>query len=720
MGIRTLLKRIEQAEKALVAQSIFSADCICFPENEPPFFCFPSEEEIAAKVSHRPTRQHVDYRVLASLIAGVSNRREICGRLCRSFVGGALATQPRVANRLRFDGFELDVRAGELRKHGVRVRLRGQPLLVLEILLEHAGDVVTREELQSRIWPADTFVDFDHSLHNAIARIREALGDSAETPRYIETLPRRGYRFIGPVENFETLKFPAENSDHKSSGLVLVPPPKKKRSLILICGAAIVLALAAGAAWWYARGKAAAPPIHSIAVLPLENFSGDSSQDYFVDGMTDELITDLAKVGALRVTSRTSVMRYKGAKKSLPEIARELQVEGIVEGSVTRSGPRVRITAQLLHGPTDKHLWADTYERDVGDVLKLQGELAEAIAEQVRAKLTATQQAEIRRADTVDPAAHDAYLKGRLYFVNGFTKADSLRQAQGLFEQAIEKDTKFALAYAGLADTYVYLAFVGAMQKDEAYRSAKQALGKAMELDDSIGEAYDTQGALSSDFDWDWEAADRAFSRAIALAPSYSCAHEDRAVFLAFMGRRDEAVAEIAKIDQLDYGFSASHAESFTYYELRDYQGLIESSKRGLLLDPKDWSHHYNLGVGYEGMGKLQEAIPEYEKAIEGSDGSQEPVVALAHAYSATGEKAEAEKILRDLERKLKQTAASPYTMATIYAVLGENDKAFEFLERAYSQKSFDILSLKSDLLLDNLRRDPRFQNLLHRMGLTG
>ena len=631
-----------------------------------------------------------------------------------------LATQPRVASRLRFDGFELDVRAGELRKHGVKVRLRGQPLQVLEILLEHAGDVVTREELQSRMWPADTFVDFDHSLHNAIARIREALGDSAETPRYIETLPRRGYRFIGQVENFETLKFPAENSDHKSSGLVLVPPPKKKRSLVLICGAVILLALATGAAARYAGGKAAAPAIRSIAVLPLENFSGDPSQDYFVDGMTDELITDLAKVGALRVTSRTSVMRYKGAKKSLPEIARELQVDGIVEGSVTRSGRRMRITAQLLHGPSDKHLWADTYERDVEDVLKVQGELAEAIAEQVRAKLTPAQQAEIRRADAVDPVAHDAYLKGRLYFVNGFTKADSLRQAQGFFKQAIQKDPNFALAYAGLADTYVYLAYAGAIPKDEAYRSAKQAVGTAMELDDSLGEAYDTQGALSSDFDWDWEAADRAYSHAIALAPSYSCAHEDRAIFLAFMGRRDEALAEIAKIDQLDYGFSASHAESFTYYRLRDYQGLIESSKRGLLLDPNDWSHRYNLGVGYEGMGKLTEAISEYQKAIEGSNGSQEPVVALAHAYAATGKKAKADKILRDLRSKLKQAATSPYTMATIYAGLGENDKAFEFLEKAYSQKSFDILSLKSDLLLDNLRRDPRFQNLLHRIGLTG
>jgi tetratricopeptide (TPR) repeat protein len=317
----------------------------------------------------------------------------------------------------------------------------------------------------------------------------------------------------------------------------------------------------------------------------------------------------------------------------------------------------------------------------------------------------------------VNPAAYDAYLKGRLYFVNEFTKPDSLRKAQRYFEESIQTDPNFGLAYAGLADTYAYLAFAGALPKDQAYRSAKEALAKALELDDTIGEAHDTLGVLSSDFDWDWGAADREFNRGIALAPSYSSAHEDRAVFLALMGRREEALAEIAKIDQLDYGFSAAQAESTAYYELRDYPDLIEASRRGLLLDPNNWFQHYTLGVGYEGTGKLPEAISEYQKAIETSGGSQ-GVVALAHAYSATGKKVEAEKILRDLERKLKATSASPYTMATIYAGLGENDKAFESLEEGYSRKSFEIPSLQFDLVLDNLRFDPRFQSLLRRMGL--
>ncbi|HKU28355.1 MAG TPA: winged helix-turn-helix domain-containing protein [Candidatus Sulfotelmatobacter sp.] len=631
-----------------------------------------------------------------------------------------MATPPRVSDRLRFEGYELDVRAGELRKHGVRVRLRGQPLQVLAILLERAGDVVTREELQTQIWPADTFVDFDHSLHNAIARIREVLGDSAERPRYIETLPRRGYRYIGPIDDVHTLQLATETSGQTPQPVALPPPPKQTRSrvFIILC-AFFVVGLAPLILWRYVHAKAAVPPIHSIAVLPLNNLSGDPSEEFFADGMTDQLITDLAKVGSLRVISRTSVMQYKDTKKGLPEIARELNVDAIVEGSVIRLGRRVRVTAQLIQAPTDQHMWAETYDRDAGDILTLQGDVADAIAQQVRAQFTPTQRTQLRQGHAVNPAAYDAYLRGRLIFTNEYPKPDSLKKAQRYFEESIQKEPDFALAYAGLADTYVYLAFAGALQQDQAYQLAKEQLTKALELDDSIGEAHDTLGVLSSNFNWDWNAADREFNRAIALAPSYSCAHEDRAIFLALRGRRVEALAEIAKLDQLDYGFSAAYAESLTYYRLRDYQGLIESSKRGLILDPKDWSHHFNLGVGYEGVGQLQEAIPEYKKAIEASDGSQEPVVALAHAYAAIGQKAEAEQILRDLERKSKKTSVSPYTMATIYANLGENDKAFEFLEKAYSQKSFEILSLKSDFLLDGLRPEPRFQDLLRRIGLN-
>jgi len=631
-----------------------------------------------------------------------------------------MATSVPTARRFCFDVFELDIRAGELRKRGVKLHLQGQPLQVLAALLNRPGDVVTRDELRAEIWTADTFVDFDHSLHNAIARLREVLGDSVDTPRYIETLPRRGYRFIAPVTGVEIEPpRPTTQSGQSSEAPVGVRPSGPRAVLAFT----LLAFLAIGSLLWLlrtaSRGTAAAPRLSSIAVLPLDNLSGDASQDYFADGMTDELITDLAKVGSLRVISRASVMRYKGTKKSLPEIARELNVEGIVEGSVTRSGRRVRITAQLLDAPTDHHLWAETYERNLGDVLGLQSEVAEAIAQQVQVQLTPQQRAQFRSARPVNPEAYDAYLRGRLYFTTEYTKPESLRKAQQYFEESIQKDPNFALAYAGLADTYVYLAFAGGLRRDQAYRSAKGALAKALALDDSIGEAHDTLGLLSSEFDWDWDTADREFSRAIALAPSYSCAHEDRATFLALTGRRAEALAEITKIDQLDYGFSAARTVSGTYYELRDYPALIEASRRGLLLDPKDWMQHYFLGVGYEGMGKLQEAIPEYQKAMEMSDGDRGPTVSLAHAYLAVGKRAEGENILHHLERESKSAYFSPYMIATIYAGLGEKDRAFEFLEKAYLERSLDLpWFLKGDPRIDNLRSDARFQRLVRRVGL--
>jgi TolB-like protein/DNA-binding winged helix-turn-helix (wHTH) protein/Tfp pilus assembly protein PilF len=623
------------------------------------------------------------------------------------------------ARRLCFDVFELDVRAGELRKRGVKLRLQGQPLQVLAILLNRAGDVVTREELRAEIWTADTFVDFDHSLHNAIARVREVLGDSVDMPRYIETLPRRGYRFIAPVTGVEIQPPGPPTQGGRSSEAPVGVRPSERRALAFT----LLTFLAFGPVLLLVRTAfhhaAAAPRLRSIAVLPLDNLSGDPSQDYFVDGMTDELITDLAKVGSLRVISRTSAMRYKGTKKGLPEIARELNVDRIVEGSVLRSGQRVRITAQLLDALTDQHLWAETYERDLGDVLGLQSEVAETITQQVRGQLTPQQQAQFRSARPVNPEAYDNYLRGRFYFTTGFTKPDSLKKAQRHFEESIQKDPDFALAYAGLADTYVYLAFSGGLSRDLAYRSAKQALGKALELDNTIGEAHDTLGVLNWRFDWDGNAAEREFNRALALAPSYSCAHEDRAIYLGFTGRRAEALAEITKINQLDSGPGSAMAESAAYYGLRDYPNLIEASRRGVLSDPNDWSPHYYLGVGYEGTGKLVDAIFEYQKAIEMSGGDQGLTISLAHVYLAVGKTAEGENILRDLERESKSVYVSPYMSATIYAGLGQKERAFEFLEKAYLERALDLSwFLKADPRIDSLRSDSRFQGLLHRVGL--
>jgi TolB-like protein/DNA-binding winged helix-turn-helix (wHTH) protein len=368
----------------------------------------------------------------------------------------------QTARVLRFDIFELDLRAGELRKGGVRLRLQGQPLQVLATLLKRAGEVVTREELRGEIWSADTFVDFDHSLHNAIARVRDALGDSAETPRYIETLPRRGYKFIGRVEEVQPVEAPqspAESSHQTVEPAAVTTRTRGRAGLILALCVCCAMGLAAWTTWRQFSIKGAGSPIRSIAVLPMANLSGDAAQDYFADGMTEELITELSRIHALKVISRTSVMEYKGTRKHLPQIARELGVDGIVEGSVVREGDQVRITVQLLDAPNDRHIWSEDYQREMRGILNLQREMALAIAQQIRVQLTPQQQARASSGRAVNPEAYEAYLRGRSYITSDFLTPQNLKSAQRYFDQSIQKDPGFALGYVGLADCYVSGAF---------------------------------------------------------------------------------------------------------------------------------------------------------------------------------------------------------------------------------------------------------------------
>jgi len=459
------------------------------------------------------------------------------------------------------------------------------------------------------------------------------------------------------------------------------------------------------------------PEIESIAVLPLANLSGDPQQEYFADGMTDALTTDLSKIGALRVISRTSAMHYKGTNKTLPEIAKELNVDGIVEGSVMRSGNRVRITAQLIQTRTDQHLWAENYERDLGDVLKLQSDVAQAIAQQLRVQLTPQQQARLGSAPGVNPEAYEAYLKGRFYEGPSFSTPQGFKNAQHYFEEAIQKDPSFALAYVGLADCYVNFGQFRWVPPREAYRPAKEAIAKALRLDETIGEAHTTLGLLSWRYDWDWPAADREFRHALELNPNYGDGHGWLGLYLGWGGRRNEALAELAKMEELDPGWILI-GESVTYFHLRDYKAMVELNRRFMPLNPGTWQGHYFLAVGYEGSGQRPEAIPEYQKAVELSQGDQDPTAALAHAYAATGRKAEAQKILHEWFRQSESSYVSPYMIATVYAGLGDKDKAFEYLEKAYQERSSDLpYFLKADLRMDSLRSDPRFQDLMRRMN---
>lgn len=609
------------------------------------------------------------------------------------------------ASLLRFDAFELDLRTAELRKRGNRLRLQGQPLQLLAILLRTPGDLVTREQLRSQLWPADTFVDFDHGLHNAIARIREALGDSAETPRYIETLPRRGYRFIAAVEK---------------EGSAGARPGRMRAALLFALGAGLCGAL--GFSTWTAlrslqRERQTAPPMRSIAVLPMGNLSGDAGQEYLADGLTEQLITELSRIPGLKVISRTSVMEYKGTRKHLPQIARELGVDGIMEGSVRREGDQVRLTVQLLDGPTDRHLWSKEYQRELRGVLSLESEIAEAVAGQVRVHVG--RPARPARPPAVDREAYEAYLRGRFYVSARFSTPGNLQRARQYFEECIRRDPGFAPAYVGLADTYVFLATFRRLPPEEAYRPAHAALRKALELDPGLGEAHATLAMLRWQHERDWAAAEREFAQALDLAPNYACLHAIRSNYLSWSGRGGEALEEIRKSRELDPGYSFAGAESAARYQMRDYSGLVDAGRRGVASDPDEWLEHYFLGVGYQGLGRPAEAIREYQTAVALSAGDQDATAALAHAYARTGRSAEARRIAVRLEEQAKNSYVSPYMIATVYAGLGENDRAFLYLEKAERERCWDIAwALKADLRFDLLRSDPRFEELLTRTGL--
>ena len=641
-----------------------------------------------------------------------------------------MATDPvRVQEPVKFgDDFELDPAGYELRRFGIPVKLEPTPFGILTLLVEQRGQLVSRQEIVERIWGKAVFLDTDNSINGGIRKIRQALNDDPENPQFIQTVMGRGYRFVAPVKEKKP-ETPAATptlavvQPAQSEKKIEVSPSsvrKLRPALTLIACVVLIAVLVLWLLPTISHRTTAIGPIRSIAVLPLDNLSGDSSHDYFADAMTDELITDLAKVGALRVTSRTTITMYKHTNKTLPEIARELQVDGIVEGSIVRSGQRVRITAQLIHAPVDQHLWAETYERQLGDALRLQSDVAQAITQQVRAQLTPEVKQQFSGTRPVDPGAYDAYLRGRYYIYNQSLTELSLNQAKANFEEAIRRDPTFSAAYSGLAEAHIFLVPYGKgeITATDGYRAARNAVQKALELDPNNGEAYNAIGEMKWWADLDLKAAEQSFDKAIALAPSYSCPHEDRAMLMALMGRKDEALMEIEKLKQIDPGPTSVGIESAVYFQLRDWEHLRESSQARLASDPNDSDAHADMGTAYEGTGKLPEAIAEYQKAVELSNGDLNRVASLGHAYAAIGDRADAERILRNIEEKSKSGKASPYLAATIYAGLGQKDKAIELIEKAYGEKSLDVATLKFDLRTDNLRSDPRFQKLLHRVGL--
>jgi TolB-like protein len=600
-------------------------------------------------------------------------------------------------------------------------------------------------------------------------RLRDAIGDLADTPRFIETLARRGYRFIAPVESPERpsglIPVPVEPppaAGSKFGGELIPPRPIGKVTLATLGGlvaiCAVCFALNVGGLRNFLLGKISGRSYRSLAVLPLANLSSDPAQDYFADQMTDELITQFSNLGDLKVISRTSVMRYKGTKMSLPQIAQELGVDAIVEGAVRRLGPRVRITAQLVDAETNKHLWAKDYDRDLSDVLLLQSEVARDIARRIQVQLTPQQQKRLEKEiHPVVPDAYESYLLGRYYW-NKRT-ADGLKKADDFFQQSIAKDPKYALAYSGLSDDY---AFPEIMPPREAMDKAKEAAVKALALDDSLAEAHASMGHVLHNYVWDWVRAEREFKRAIELNPNYSIAHHWYAHELMQLGRVQEGLEEALRAKALDpLWLFVNNGLARHYYLSRQYEPAIAQCRKALEIDPGYVPAHIQLGLAFEQKGMFSQAIAEFEQAREpagtyaltGEENlsarnvspmpppssvssrsgvlstRSQPLVSaavdlpvvhamLGHAYAKSGRRTEAQNELQVLATLAQTRYVAPSYQAIVYIGLGDKEQAFTWLEKSYRDRSEHMLYLRMEPLVDPLRDDPRFASLLKRVGL--
>ncbi len=642
---------------------------------------------------------------------------------------------------VRFGLFEVDLESNELRKKGLRVKLQDQQLNLLRILLEHPGTLVTRDELRHRLWKPGTFVEFDHSLNTAMMRLREVLGDSSENPMLIETVPRKGYRFIAPVHDLkkeqetqrpltsvdaeveDELNLAATTpNDHSSNAVPIRLIRQVSLSRAILAGLAVALFVVAVLFLFRQNlGLVSSEPkqISSIAVLPMENLSGDNNQDYFADGMTDELIASLARISSLRVISRTTAMEYKGTHESLEKIAHDLHVDAVVEGTVLRSGDRVRITAELVQVSTDRHLWADTYESPLGDILALQNQVAAAIVSQIRIKLTPQDKESLAATRPINAGAFEDYLKGRYYW--GKRSQDGLDKAIHYFQSATEKDPTYALAYAGLADCYGILgaAIFGTIPTSEVAPKAEAAAKKAVELDPALAETQTALATVQFNDDWNWKAAETGFRHAIQLNPSYATAHQRYSLYLIAMGRTEESLEEMNRARSLDpLSLSMNFSLGWRLYMARQYDQAISQLLNTIEMDPTYLLAHIVLGQCYEQEGKYSEAIAELQKAASLSPDSPPVLAALGHAYAASGKRAEAQQMLLQLKSLSPRRYVSPFYQAYLYIGLGDREQAVAWLDRGYDDRSNNMIFLNVVPQFDTLRSEPRFQSLRHRIGL--
>ena len=628
---------------------------------------------------------------------------------------------------VRFGPYTLDVRAGELRKFGTKLRMGEQPFQILLILLERPGEMVTREELRAKLWANDTFVDFDHGLNSAVQRLRDCLSDSAAKPSWIETLPRRGYRFIGQVEwseNGTSSEVPAprptNEETHSSNGSASSVPrqdseeeknqPKVWGRVALFAAAALLLLLPGvliANRIQQTRHAAEAKLIRSIAVLPLENLSGDPAQEYFADGMTDEVITVLAKNPALQVTSRTSVMQYKKVHRPLREIARELGVDGVLEGSVGRFGQRVRVTAQLIYAPTDTHVWAESFDRDLGDVASLQNELAQTIATQVGATSSGSG-AQNRK---IKPEAHDAYLLGRYYWF-----ASEYQKSRESFQKAIDLQPDYAAAWSGVADSYTASAASGEFPPDSVMPKGEVAARKSLELDDQSAEAHNSIAAIYLFYRWDWQAADRESLRSLELNPSLSEAHHLRAYVLSALNRNDESVQEEKKGMDLD-PFARPWAMGYALIRARRFDAALEESRQRSDGVPNDPNVRFLLSLAYIYKGMDKNAAEEWERSLVLID-DQKAAEEVRQAFDRGGLTAVFEWNLKWNKEKASRQYISPLDLANDSGWLKHREETLRYLEQAYRERSPFLIHIQSSPNFEFLHSEPRYRAIVKKMGL--
>ena len=657
-----------------------------------------------------------------------------------------MALEPAAfAHQVKFgDDLELDPRAYELRRAGHLLKLERIPMELLLLLVELRGQLVTREQIIDRVWGRDVFLDADTSINSAIRKIRTALRDDPEQPKFIQTVTGRGYRFIGGVTDVVplTLTPPAQALVAPTQGLQaargLASPAKTITQVRPLAArfhgraaqaavAAVVLLLFLGAIgyWSSQRRSLLRPQFKTIAVLPLQNYSGDPQQEYFVDGMTDSVIADLGKIKDLRVISRTSVTPYKNSRKSMREIASDLHADAVIEGSVARSADRIRITVQLIDASRDQHLWSESYEREMKDIFALQSQVAQAIAEQVHAVVTPEEQGHLSRSRVIDPEVYELYLKGRRIMERGGLQ--DVRNAIDYFQSGLEKDPDNALLYTGLADAYIDKMMDVHESPAEATSKARAAAEKAVQLDDSLAEAHTSLGMIKLSYDWDWAGAEHEFKRAIELNPGYPLAYVMYGQYLTMVGRQTDAMPYFDKAHKLDPLFGQSYrGEGYSCFMAHKYDEAIVQYRKALELEP-DAITYFGLVLARAEGGDYGTAITEAEKATS-VDNSPLLLTSLASAYARAGRRADANHVLRRLQELWERqgtapawhTARSPYVcpyeVAGVYAQLGDRDRAIDWLDKAYRNRSC-LYWLRQDPRFDSIRSDPRFQELLAKMN---